>query len=107
MLAQIEEAARDIGEYVAGMTQDDFFADKRTKQAVVLNLIIIGETAAKLIAAEPAFVASYADIPWQQMRGMRNRIAHGYFDIDFRIVWDTVRADIPDLLQRIVDLRDG
>lgn len=41
------------------------------------------------------------------MRGMRNRIAHGYFDIDFRIVWDTVRADIPDLLQRIVDLRDG
>ncbi|MBS0583026.1 MAG: DUF86 domain-containing protein [Proteobacteria bacterium] len=107
LLAQIEEAARDIGEYMTGMTQDDFFADKRTKQAVVLNLIIIGETAAKLIAVEPGFVALHVDIPWQRMRGMRNRIAHGYFEIDFRIVWDTVRADIPDLLRRIIDLRNG
>lgn len=105
LLAQIEEAAQDIREYLAGMTRDDFLADKRTKQAVVLNLIIIGETAAKLIAMEPAFVALHADIPWQRMRGMRNRVAHGYFDVDFQIVWETVRTDIPDLLQRIEDLR--
>jgi uncharacterized protein with HEPN domain len=35
------------------------------------------------------------------MKGMRNRIAHGYFDIDLGIVWDTVHADLPDLLKRL------
>lgn len=41
------------------------------------------------------------DIPWQQMRGMRNRLAHGYFDINLNVVWDTLQSALPDLQTKL------
>jgi uncharacterized protein with HEPN domain len=43
------------------------------------------------------FVRQYPNVPWRQMRGMRNRMAHGYFDINLDIIWDTVQTSLPDL----------
>ena len=43
------------------------------------------------------FAGQYPNVPWRQMRGMRNRMAHGYFDINLDIVWDTVQTSLPDL----------
>lgn len=40
-------------------------------------------------------------VPWRSMRGMRNRIAHGYFDINLDVVWDTVQTALPDLLKHL------
>jgi uncharacterized protein with HEPN domain len=45
----------------------------------------------------PDFANAHSQIPWRNMRGMRNRIAHGYFDIDLEVVWDTVQTALPPL----------
>ena len=78
-----------------------FPEDRRTQQAVVLNLMTIGEAAARTANEHKEFAAAHPEIPWAQMRGMRNRMAHGYFDIDLNVVWDTVRSSLPDLEARI------
>lgn len=47
------------------------------------------------------FIEAHPRIPWRGMKGMRNRIAHGYFEIDMAVVWDTVDIAVPDLLRRL------
>jgi uncharacterized protein with HEPN domain len=96
-LSHMLEATRLAREYVQGLSKNDFLQDRRTQQAVVLNLITIGEAAGRINSECKEFAASHAEIPWAQMRGMRNRMAHGYFDIDLNIVWDTVQSSLPEL----------
>jgi uncharacterized protein with HEPN domain len=96
-LSHMLEASRLAREYVLGLKKDDFLHDRRTQQAVVLNLITIGEAAGRIVSEFKEFAASHPEIPWGQMRGMRNRMAHGYFDIDLNIVWETVQSSLPDL----------
>ena len=50
------------------------------------------------------FASLYPEVPWRSMRGMRNRIAHGYFDINLDVVWDTVRTALPELLKQLREL---
>lgn len=83
--------------YVEGLAKKDFLADSKTQDAAILKLLVIGELAAKLLDEHAAFVANYPMIPWRQMKGMRNRMAHGYFEIDLNVVWDTIQTDIPAL----------
>ena len=54
-----------------------------------------------MINRYPEFSAEQATIPWRSMRGMRNRIAHGYFDIDLEVVWQTVKTALPELLSKL------
>jgi uncharacterized protein with HEPN domain len=49
----------------------------------------------------PGFAERHPKVQWRNMRGMRNRIAHGYFDIDLDVVWDTVQIALPDLLEKL------
>lgn len=93
-LDHIEEASRLAREYVSGMSKESFLKDRRTQQAVVLNLMTIGEAAARIANDHKEFAAAHPEIPWAQMRGMRNRMAHGYFDIDLNIVWETVQSSL-------------
>jgi len=104
-LDHIREAARQSCLYVEGMSEADFLSDKRTQQAVILNLIILGEAATKLLREHGPFVEAHPEIPWRNMKGMRNRIAHGYFDIDLTIVWETVQTALPELLERLPLIR--
>lgn len=83
--------------YVEGMTKEDFMDDKRTQQAVVLNLIVVGEVATKILKEHEDFATQNASVPWASMKGMRNRIAHGYCDINLDTVWETVQAALPKL----------
>ena len=101
LLGHITQSAADARSYVEGLTKEDFLADKRTQQAVVMNLIIIGEAASKLMDVHAEFTQRYPQVPWRSMRGMRNRIAHGYFDIDLNVVWNTVQEDLPALLNAL------
>ena len=80
-----------------GVSKDEFLKDRRTQQAVVLNLMTIGEAAARIVNECKEFAAAHPEIPWAQMRGMRNRMVHGYFDVDLNIVWDTVQSSLPEL----------
>lgn len=100
-LGEIRQAATDAGNFVSGMSLEDFYADKRTQQAVVMSLVIIGEAATRIMDRYPVFIETHSDLPWRAMRGMRNRIAHGYFAINLDVVWDTVQTALPDLLTRL------
>jgi len=80
-------------------------ADKRTQQAVILNLVIIGEAATKLLKDYSKFLDLHPAVPWRSMKGMRNRIAHGYFDIDLDVVWETVQTALPQLLEQLPAIR--
>lgn len=97
-------AAMQACSYVEGMTRDDFLADSRTQQAVAMNMLIIGEIASKLIERYPDRLARYPQIQWASMKGMRNRIAHGYFEIDMGVVWETVQRALPVLIEQLAAL---
>ena len=100
------EAAQQACAYVEGMDKDDFLADRRTQQAVVMNLVIIGEAATRCLRDHDAFLEQFPDVPWRGMRGMRNRIAHGYFDIDLDTVWETIQIALPELSERLPAIRE-
>lgn len=82
-------------DHVSGMSLTEFLVDRKTQQAVIYNILIIGEAASRVLADFPDFVTEHAAIPWHEMRGMRNRLAHGYFEIDLEIVWQTVQKNLP------------
>jgi uncharacterized protein with HEPN domain len=100
-LSHILEASRLVSTYVEGMAKAEFLVDRRTQQAVNLNLITIGEAAARMVNEYPDFAAAHPEVPWAQMRGMRNRMAHGYFDINLDTVWETVQTSLPELEEKL------
>ena len=100
-LGHLHQAATDACSFVEGQTKDDFMADKRTQRAVIMSLIIIGEAATKVMDGYAEFVQAHSAVPWRSMRGMRNRIAHGYFDINLDVVWDTVQTALPELMKQL------
>ena len=85
-VAHIIEAARLARAYCLPMTQEQFAHDKKTQQAVMLNLMVIGEAVAKIGSAFPEFLDQHPEIPWKAIRGMRNRLAHGHFDVNLDTV---------------------
>ncbi|MEK6749953.1 MAG: DUF86 domain-containing protein [Pseudomonadota bacterium] len=100
-LGHMQQAAADACSFVEGLSKAEFLADKRTQQAVIMSLIVIGEAATKIMDQHAEFSDQHPEVPWRSMRGMRNRIAHGYFDINLEVVWDTVQTALPDLLERL------
>ncbi len=104
-LEHMWQAAVDACSFVEGLEKNDFLIDKRTQQAVIMSLIIIGEASTKVMDAYPEFFQAHPEVPWRSMRGMRNRIAHGYFDINLDVVWETVQAALPELLTQLSAVR--
>jgi uncharacterized protein with HEPN domain len=79
-------------------TFDDFIKDKRLSKAICRSLEIIGEASNRI---HPDTKSKYPIIAWREMGDIRNRIIHHYFGIDYDIVWDTVKTDIPLLKEAI------
>ena len=104
-LDHMRQAATDACGFVEGLGKVDFLEDKRTQQAVIMSLIIIGEAATKAMASYAEFTQTHPEVPWRGMRGMRNRIAHGYFDINLDVVWETVQTALPELLKQLPAVR--
>ncbi|MBI4756325.1 MAG: DUF86 domain-containing protein [Betaproteobacteria bacterium] len=100
-LDHMRQAATDACGFVEGLSKEDFLADKRTQQAVIMSLIVIGEAATKVMDGYAEFTDQHRQVPWRSMRGMRDRIAHGYFDINLDVVWDTVQSALPNLLEQL------
>jgi uncharacterized protein with HEPN domain len=101
----IHQAANDARSFVEGLAEDDFLADKRTQQAVIMSLIILGEAATKVMDGYPEFARAHPEVLWRNMRSMRNRIAHGYFDINLDVVWETTQEWLPELLTQLPAVR--
>jgi uncharacterized protein with HEPN domain len=91
-------AVRAIERYTEGMTFLEFAADARTVDAVVRNLMTIGESTRWI----PEQIRdAHRDVPWRTMRGVRNVVAHEYFGVDAEILWETVRGDLPPLAPKL------
>jgi uncharacterized protein with HEPN domain len=106
-LEHMLEAARLACAYAEGLDKEDFLADRRTQQAIIMNIIIIGEAATRLVNEYPELVDRYPNVPWRNMRGMRNRMAHGYFDINLDTVWNTVQEAMPSLTGQLSAIPDS
>lgn len=97
-LQDIAEAVNDIEAFTRGLTCAAFAGDRKTINAVVRSVEIIGEAAKKL---PPSLKNRHAAIPWKKMAGMRDKLIHEYFGIDLDILWQTVKKDIPALKSAI------
>lgn len=91
----ILEAIERIEVYTAGLTFESFAADRKTVDAVVRNIEIIGE-ASGYVPEE--IQRRYPDIPWSRMRGMRNVLIHRYDEVSLPILWETIRRRLPPLV---------
>ena len=101
-LRHMLDAALKVREFVAGRTRGDLEQDERLALALVRLVEIIGE-AAKQVSEETRTL--HPHIPWASIMATRNRLIHGYFDVDLDIIWHIVSADLPALipvLQRIL-----
>jgi len=103
-LSHIVEAIDRIHRYVEDMTEHTFLVDEKTQDAVVRNFEILGEAAHNIEQFHPAFAQANADVPWLLMYTMRKRVAHGYFKVDYELVWKTIHADLPELRSQVAAL---
>lgn len=97
----ISESLDRIFEYVEGLDYKSWLNDQKTIDAVIRNLEIIGEAAANV---PQEIQDQYVDIPWYQMKGMRNILIHEYFGVDNDVIWRTIQEDLPGLKAKILKL---
>ncbi len=97
ILIEIEE----IQQMVSDLSFAEFCQDRRTIKATLYSLAVIGEAAANLL---PEVATLYPQIPWKQMRGMRNITVHEYFQVDLTIIWETIQSDLPMLYSSLKEL---
>ena len=91
MLSAIQRAL----EFAAGLTRDQFDADLKTQSAVLHQLLVLGEAAKRI---SDGFREAHGEVPWKAVAGMRDRIIHGYDDVDLGEVWRTIDHDLPALI---------
>ncbi|MCR4316301.1 MAG: DUF86 domain-containing protein [Planctomycetes bacterium] len=102
-LNDILVAIEEIESFVGDLTRNEFLNDRKTIQAVVANFTVIGESA-NYIEDE---LKDCIDVPWHLMTGMRNRIVHGYFDVDPEVLWDTISNELPDVKSKVGSFLSG
>ena len=88
-----------IGEYVAGtQTFDEFEIDMLRRDAVCYRLSVIGESVGQVLDRLQTLLPQ---MPWSEIKGMRNLVLHDFFSVDARTVWETARNDVPQLLEAL------
>ncbi|MDZ7399368.1 MAG: DUF86 domain-containing protein [candidate division KSB1 bacterium] len=101
LVKDIQEAIRRINSYVKMLDYDDFFEDIKTQDAVVRNLEIVGE-AIKSISEN--LKEKYPEIQWKELAGLRDKLIHHYFGVNYDIVWHIVKNELPDILYHLEKL---
>jgi len=96
-LKHILEAIHRIQRYLEDIDEAVFFSDELRQDAVIRNMEIIGEASRNIGKHYPEFVAEHPEVPFSMAYEMRNALAHGYFKIDFVVVWKTIERDLPEL----------
>ncbi len=91
-------AAQDAARFVAGLTFSQFEKSRLHQYAVLKAIEVIGEAATRVCAETKK---SQPDVPWSEIIGMRNRLVHGYFEVNLKRVWDTVQNDLPALIDKV------
>ncbi|MBI3752870.1 MAG: DUF86 domain-containing protein [Deltaproteobacteria bacterium] len=97
-LQHMLDAGREAISFIANKVRNDLDNNRMLVLSLVKDIEIIGEAANK-VATEVR--DKYANIPWEDIIGMRHHLIHGYFDVDIDIVWDTATKDIPPLIAEL------
>ncbi len=100
-LEHIIEAIERISRYIDDISEIEFLEDEKTQDAVIRNFEIIGEAARNIEHSHSMFADNHPQVPWTLMYTMRNRVAHGYFKVDFELIWRTIHEDLPALYEQI------
>jgi uncharacterized protein with HEPN domain len=98
LLCDIKEAIRRINIYLEDLNYEKFLEDAKTQDAVVRNLEIIGEATKNL---SEGLKKKYHNIPWKELAGVRDRLIHQYFGVNFEIVWTVAKHELPELGKQI------
>lgn len=94
-------AITKIKKYTENLTQAEFESNEIIQDAVIRNIEIIGEATKKL---SKEFRKIHSDVPWRAMSGMRDKLIHDYVGIDFDVVWETIKEDMPVLEDALKDI---
>lgn len=101
-LHDIFNAIAEVEEFIQGMTYESFAVDKKTVNAVIRSLEVLGE-AAKHIPAD--FRHKHPEVPWSKMAGMRDVLIHDYMGVDLKTVWKAAKERLPEIKPLIDGLR--
>jgi len=99
-LQDIVDSVDDIKSFTENMTFEDFATDRKTINAVIRSIEVIGEATKRI---PKSIRGKYPSIPWKKMAGMRDKLIHEYSGVDVGILWKTVKEDIPSLKPLIWD----
>ena len=100
-LIDMLQAARKAAAFAADLTYPQFQDSDLHQNAIVKVLEVIGEAASRITTDTHR---AYPQIPWRQIIGLRNRVVHGYFDVDLALIWQIAHQDIPILIDQLQDL---
>lgn len=100
-LNHIIDAIERIETYTSEFDENDFLNDELVQDAVIRNLEVVGEASNNLLKNCPNTVAKFPNIPLTSAYQTRNAIAHGYFKIDYELVWRTIERDLPEMHSQV------
>ena len=98
------DSCRGISDFVKETNYHDFMNDRKLSLSIVRLIEIVGEAANSI---SPSFRSEFDQVPWRDIIDMRNRLIHGYFDIDLDLVWITVTDEMPELLEELEKIGDS
>lgn len=93
-LKDIVNAMKKAETFIENMTYEEFVQDDKTVYAVVRAIEIIGEAVKQV---PDSMREKYSEIPWKSMAGMRDKLIHHYFGVNLKLVWNTVKQEIPEV----------
>jgi uncharacterized protein with HEPN domain len=100
-LKDIFSAMEAIEKFVEGISFEELIQDDKTSSAVIRKFEIVGEATKHV----PEWLRKrYPEIPWKNMAGMRDRLIHAYFGIDYKLVWEAIKLEIPNLKSKLQEI---